>query len=57
MITLTLFYVAAFTSLQPIGDTFDPILKSKIKPKFCFTRPGFSNYIEDHHEDEEEISY
>lgn len=50
------FRCGCYTGLRPSKDTFNPILKHKIKPNFSFTRPGFSNYIEDHHEDTEEIS-
>lgn len=56
MITPTLYDVATITDLRPTRDTFNPTLKHKIKPNFLFTRHGFSNYIEDQHEDTEEVS-
>lgn len=55
MITPTLFDMALIYGLRPTCDTFNPTLKSKIKPKFLFTQSGFDNYIEDHHEDTIEV--
>lgn len=47
MVTPTLFDVDAITGFRLDGETFDPSLKNKTKPTFSFTRPSYSNYIED----------
>lgn len=48
MITPTLFNVAAITGLLPLGEIFDPTLKSDIE--FNFDNPDFKQYIIDHHD-------
>lgn len=47
MLTSTLFDVAAITRLNPIGETFTPIVETV--NEFFFERPNFKNYITDHH--------
>lgn len=55
MVTPTFFTMAAITSLRPTGETFDPLIKNKIKLSFTFDHPNFNAYIKDHHNQTEEV--
>lgn len=62
MLTLTLFGITTIMGLNPIGETFTPMIE--IDNEFVFEPPNFKNYITDHHEkktkevsDQEHISF
>lgn len=55
MLTPTLFDITAITRLNPIGETFTPIIETD--NKFIFELSSFKNHISDHHKKKiEEVS-
>ena len=54
MVTHTLLDVVVIIGIRTTRETFDPSLKDKTKTNFSFTRPSYSNYIEDQYEDHHE---
>lgn len=55
MLTPTLLDVVAITGLKPIGEMFDPD-NCESDFNFDFKRSTFGNYIEDHHNLDDEVS-
>lgn len=57
MMALSLFDVAVITSLQPIGETYDPNFMAEDTIGFDGSQATFTGYITDYHKkDTEEVS-